>query len=138
LVHFLLVVVVARELDEPAVLDVIRPAFQAALELGAEDSWHHIEAGIDGRLNSCATPLRQVLPACTDDEIRSLGRSLRRTFFSALIDRTVTPEEMRVEMLGLIRGWPVSVRKSSRPERPLVIAPSQPSGQVVRRRTETR
>jgi hypothetical protein len=23
----------------------IRPAFQAALELGAEDAWHHIEAG---------------------------------------------------------------------------------------------
>jgi hypothetical protein len=62
----------------------IRPAFQAALELGAEDAWQHIEAGIDGRLRSCARPLRQALPGCTDDEIRSLGRSLRRTFFSAL------------------------------------------------------
>lgn len=88
----------------------IRPAFQAALELGAEDAWHHIEAGIDGRLKSCATPLRQVLPGCTDDEIRSLGRSLRRTFFSVLIDRSVAPEEMRVELLSLIRGWPASVR----------------------------
>jgi AcrR family transcriptional regulator len=77
----------------------IRPAFHAALELG-EDAWHHIEAGIDGRLKSCATPLRQVLPGCTDEEIRSLGRSLRRTFFSALIDRTVTPEEMRSELLS--------------------------------------
>jgi AcrR family transcriptional regulator len=101
----------------------IRPAFQAALELGAEDAWHHIEAGIDGRLKSCATPLRQVLPGCTDDEIRSLGRSLRRTFFSALIDRSVAPEEMRVELLSLIRGWPASVRKSSHQrERQLVEA----------------
>jgi AcrR family transcriptional regulator len=87
----------------------IRPAFQAALELGAKDAWHHIEAAIDGRLNSCATPLRQVLPGCSDDEIRSLGRSLRRAFFSALIDHTVTPEEMRGELLSLIRGWPTSV-----------------------------
>ena len=104
----------------------IRPAFQAALELGAEDAWHHIEAAIDGRLKSCATPLRQVLPECTDDEIRSLGRSLRRTFFSALIDHTVNPEEMRGELLSLIRGWPASVRRSSRLENPLVEAQPQP------------
>jgi hypothetical protein len=50
-----------------------------------------------------------VLPGCSDDEIRSLGRSLRRAFFSALIDHTVTPEEMRGELLSLIRGWPTSV-----------------------------
>jgi hypothetical protein len=68
----------------------IRPAFQAALELGAEDAWQQIEAGIDGRLRSCARPLRRALPGCTEEEIRSLGRSLRRTFYSALIDRTVT------------------------------------------------
>lgn len=67
--------------------------------------WHHIEAAIDGRLNSCATPLRQVLPECTDDAIRSLGRSMRRTFFSALIDRTITPDEMRDELLSLVQGW---------------------------------
>jgi AcrR family transcriptional regulator len=96
----------------------IRPAFQAALELGAEDAWQHIEAGIDGRLRSCARPLRQALPGCTDDEIRSLGRSLRRTFFSALIDRTVTPEEMRDQMLSLIRGWTGLVQKPSRLEHP--------------------
>jgi AcrR family transcriptional regulator len=118
----------------------IRPAFQAALELGVDDAWSHIEAGIDGRLKSCATPLRQVLPGCTDDEIRSLGRSLRRTFFSSLmlIDHTVTLEEMRGELLSLIRGWPSSVRKSSRPERPLVVALPQPRGYTVRDQTETR
>jgi AcrR family transcriptional regulator len=103
----------------------IRPAFQAALELGAGAMWQHIDAGIEGRLNSCATPLGRVLPGCTDDEIRSLGRSLRRTFFSALIDRTVTPAEMRQEMLSLIQGWPGTVRAQARPERPHVIAVSE-------------
>ena len=116
----------------------IRPAFQAALELGADDAWQQIEAGIDGRLSSCARPLRQALPGCTEDEIRSLGRSLRRTFYSALIDRTVTPEEMRDELLSLIRGWPASVRMPPRPQHPRVIALAQPRGSAVRRRTERR
>jgi len=116
----------------------IRPAFQAALELGAEDAWQHIEAGIDGRLSSCARPLQQALPACTEDEIRSLGRSLRRTFFSALIDRTVTPEEMRDELLSLIRGWPALARKPSHLERPRRAALLQPGGSTVRQRTQTR
>jgi len=56
------------------------------------------------------------------EEIRSLGRSVRRTFFSALIDRTVTPTEMRHELLSLILGWPATVRHQARPERPRVIA----------------
>ena len=81
----------------------IRPAFQAALELDAEVAWDHIQASIEGGLESCTRPL-VCAPECTPDEIRSLGRSVRRTFFSALIDRTVTPAEMRHELLSLIQG----------------------------------
>jgi hypothetical protein len=110
----------------------IRPAFQAALELGADDAWDHIRAGIEGGLDSCTRPLRHALPECTEDEIRSLGRSLRRTFFSALIDRTVTPDEMRDELLSLIQGWPASVRKPPRPERPKVLALAQPHRSAAR------
>jgi hypothetical protein len=54
------------------------------------------------------------LPECTPEEIRSLGRSVRRTFFSALIDRTVTPDEMRHELLSLIQGWPATFRREAR------------------------
>lgn len=93
----------------------IRPAFQAALELGAEDAWDHIRAGIEGGLDTCTRPLRRALPWCTEEEINSLGRSLRRTFFSALIDRTVTPDEMRNDLLSLIQGWPPPVRKRHAP-----------------------
>ena len=46
-------------------------------------------------------------------EIRRLGRSVRRTFFSALIDRTVTPDELRQELLSLIQGWPATVGKQA-------------------------
>ena len=54
-------------------------------------------------------PLGYVLPQCNPDEIRRLGRSVRRTFFSARIDRTVTPEELRHQLLSLIQGWPATV-----------------------------
>lgn len=95
----------------------IRPAFQAALELGADDAWDHIRASIEDRLDACTRPLRHALPECTEAEIRSLGRSLRRTFFSALLDRTVSREEMRDQLLSLIRGWPAREREEALLER---------------------
>jgi AcrR family transcriptional regulator len=95
----------------------IRPAFQAALELDAEVAWDHIQASIEGGLESCTRPLGHALPECPPEEIRRLGRSVRRTFFSALIDRTVTPAEMRHELLSLIQGWPATVRQKTPPER---------------------
>jgi hypothetical protein len=82
------------------------PGLQAALELDAEVAWDHIQASIEGGLESCTRPLAHALSECTPEEIRRLGRSVRRTFFSALIDRTVTPDEMRHELLSLIQGWP--------------------------------
>jgi hypothetical protein len=91
----------------------LRPAFQAALELDAEVAWDHIQASIEGGLESCTRPLGHALPECTPDEIRRLGRSVRRAFFSALIDRTVTPEEMRQELLSLIHGWPATVHQAA-------------------------
>jgi AcrR family transcriptional regulator len=110
----------------------IRPAFQAALELDAEVAWDHIQASIEGGLGSCTRPLAYALPECTPEEIRSLGRSVRRTFFSALIDRTVTPEEMRHELLSLIQGWPATVRQKTPPERLKDIGLTQATTQVSR------
>jgi AcrR family transcriptional regulator len=104
----------------------LRPAFQAALELDAEVAWDHIQASIEAGLDSCTRPLAYALPECTPDEIRSLGRSVRRTFFSALIDRTVTPDEMRHELLSLIHGWPATVHEETRSERPRVMALTRP------------
>jgi hypothetical protein len=59
-------------------------------------------------------------PSAPPEEIYRLGRSVRRTFFSALVDRTVTPDEMRHELLSLIQGWPATVRGEARLERPKV------------------
>jgi len=86
----------------------IRPAFQAALDLDAEIAWDHIRAGIERGLDACTRPLTLALPTCAPDEIDSLGRSMRRTFYSALVDHTVTPEEMRRQMLSLVHGWPLT------------------------------
>jgi hypothetical protein len=106
----------------------IRPAFQAALELDAEVAWDHIQASIEGGLDSCTRPLGYALPQCSPEEIGRLGRSVRRTVFSALIDRTVTPEELRQELLSLIQGWPATVGNQPAPERPIVMALTHPIG----------
>jgi AcrR family transcriptional regulator len=109
----------------------LRPAFHAALELDAEVAWDHIQASIEGGLESCTRPLGYALPECTPQEIHLLGRSVRRTFFSALLDRTVTPEELRQELLSLIQGWPATVREEERPERLRVMALTQhPTRQI--------
>jgi AcrR family transcriptional regulator len=100
----------------------IRPAFQAALELDAEVAGDHIQTSIEGGLESCTRPLGYALPQCSPDKIRRLGRSVRRTFFSALIDRAVTPEELRHDLLSLIQGWPATVGKQAPVERLKVIA----------------
>lgn len=110
----------------------IRPAFQAALELDAEVGWDHIQASIEGGLESCTRPLGHALPECTPEEIHRLGRSVRRTFFSALLDRTVTPDEMRQELLSLIQGWPATVRQKTPPERLKGIALTNHAGQPDR------
>jgi AcrR family transcriptional regulator len=110
----------------------IRPAFQAALELDAEVAWDHIQASIEGGLESCTRPLACALPECPPDEIRRLGRSVRRTFFSALVDRTVTPDEMRHELLSLIHGWPATVRQKAPTERLKGIALTNHAGQPDR------
>jgi len=86
----------------------IRPAFQATLDLDAEIAWDHIRAGIERGLDACTQPLILALPTCTPDEIDSLGRSVRRTFYSAFVDHTVTPEDMSRQMLSLVHGWPLT------------------------------
>jgi hypothetical protein len=55
------------------------------------------------------------------EEIHRLGHSVRRTFFSALLDRTVTQEELRHELLSLIQGWPATVGKQAPAEHLKVI-----------------
>jgi hypothetical protein len=98
------------------------PGVPGRLELDAEVAWDHIQTSIEGGLESCTRPLGYALPQCSPDKIRRLGRSVRRTFFSALIDRAVTPEELRHDLLSLIQGWPATVGKQAPVERLKVIA----------------
>ena len=98
-----------------AVRAFIRPAFQAARELDSDIAWEHIRVSIERGLDSCTRPLALALPQCTAEEIESLGRHVRRTFFSALIDTSVTPDELRRAFLSLIHGWPLIVGERKRP-----------------------
>jgi AcrR family transcriptional regulator len=77
-------------------------------------------------------------PTRSPEEIRSLGRSVRRTFFSALVDRTVTPDEMRHELLSLIHGWPATVHHGKRLERRRVTALKQHAARARQRDDDRR
>jgi len=73
------------------------PGLQAAIELDAQAAWDHIQASIEGGLESCTRPLGYALPECT-------------------------PEELRQELLSLIQGWPATVGKQAPAEHLKLIA----------------
>ena len=102
----------------------LRPAFQAASSWmprlpGITSRQHRRRSGV---MHQTAGPRAAGMHP---EEIRGLGRSVRRTFFSALIDRTVTPDELRHELLSSSGAGPR--RSASRPSGRLkVIALIQP------------
>jgi hypothetical protein len=72
------------------------------------------------------------LPGCTLRRSAALAAACGAPFFSALIDRTVTPEELRQELLSLIHGWPATIHQEQQPERPRVMAPTRPGRPTAR------
>lgn len=83
----------------------VRPSLQAAMELGVEVTWEGIENGIELGLDGFVRPIRAALPDADPEELRALGRSLRRSLFAALLDRRITPDELHDELWSLIEGW---------------------------------
>jgi len=91
-------------------LRFVRPAIQAALELGSDEFWGGLDTGINLGLDGFSETVRQVVPDASDRDVRTLARSIRRVFFAGLLDRTVTPEEVEGELRALISGIPVGQR----------------------------
>jgi len=89
----------------------VRPALHAAVELGADAFWQGLEDGIQVGLDGFARTLRQVLPDAEKRDLRLLGRTIRRTLVAALLDRSVTAEELRAELHALVQGEPVAQRQ---------------------------
>ena len=84
----------------------------AALELGADTFFAAIESGIEEGLESFTEFLRAMVPGAAERDMTALARALRRAFFGAMLDRTITPDELRATLWTLIEGEALGLRRS--------------------------
>jgi AcrR family transcriptional regulator len=88
----------------------VRPAMQAALELGAEDFMSRLDANINMGLDGFIEVLRFALPDADERDLRAVGRSVRRVVLAGLLDRSVTQSEIEEELRAVVAGVPVGRR----------------------------
>jgi AcrR family transcriptional regulator len=82
-----------------------RPAIHAAVELGTESFWEIIETFLSGTTQAFEVNLQKLHPDASADEVRRWGRAIRRSICSALLDKTITPDELRDELRMITDGY---------------------------------
>ena len=87
-----------------------RPAIHAALELGIESFWEVVELLLTGTEQAFEGNLQQLFPTVSTQEVQQWGRAIRRAICAALLDRNISPDELRAELRILIDGYVSSVR----------------------------
>ena len=76
----------------------IGPSLHASLEMGAEVFLGEMEAGMQHGLDGFVAALRRIIPESDLLDLRPLARGIRRTLLGALLDRSVTRDELREEL----------------------------------------
>ena len=99
-------------------LAFIRPAIQAALELGQDTFWRALESGLGAGLDDLAEGLDLLVPTSDGAERAALARRLRLALFGACLDRSLPLEELRKELLAALDGYRAGL------ERPGAVAPA--------------
>ena len=82
-----------------------RPSIQAALELGAESFMEVVETLLASTTLDFEVHLRQAAPEVCEEELHKCGRAIRRAIFAALLDRSMSPEELGEELRILVDGY---------------------------------
>jgi hypothetical protein len=82
-----------------------RPAIHAALELGTESFWEVIESLLTGTEQAFEVSLQRLFPEVSDQEVQRWGRAIRRAICAALLDRSMSPDELRDELCILVDGY---------------------------------
>jgi AcrR family transcriptional regulator len=88
----------------------LRPAVLAAIELGASPVVDFVEATMTVSAHEFALAVRAVRTDMGDAEVQTLDRAVRHVTLGAMLDRSVTPSELRSELRSL-----VGMRSRSRP-----------------------
>jgi hypothetical protein len=79
-----------------------RPALHAALELGSQSFWEVIDSLLTGTEAAFEANLRRLVPAVSDLEVQRWGRSIRRALCAALLDKRISPDELRILVDGYV------------------------------------
>ncbi len=90
-------------------------ALHAALELGTESFWEVIETLLTGTEQACEANLQRLFPAVSEQELQRWGRSIRRALGAALLDKSISPDELRDDLRILIDGYMSRVRLHTAP-----------------------
>lgn len=94
-----------------AQMSFVRPALHAALELGAELFMTELERGMQDSMDSFVAILRRVVTAPSEKDLEPLARWIRRTLFASVLDRTMTPDDLRAELHALVSVQPIGQSK---------------------------
>ncbi len=89
----------------------VRPAVQAALELGVEEFQAQLAAGLTTNVTELAETLHQLAPDIPQSELERLGRGIRRIVLGTLVDRDADLREMQEQLRALIEGHLASARQ---------------------------
>lgn len=91
--------------DTVRVVKFLRPAFHAALELGADAFWNVIESLLTFTIHEFSMVVRLLVPEGNEQEIDRLGRALRRSICAGVMDKTATDDEIRHELCAILQGY---------------------------------
>jgi len=91
--------------DTVQVIKFLRPAFHAALELGAEAFWGVIENVLMFTIQEFTMVMRLLVPEVSEQELDRIGRALRRAICGGMLDKSATDEEIRGELRALLNGY---------------------------------
>lgn len=86
-------------------VEFCRPALHAALELGTESFWEVIETLLTGTAQAFEVNLQRQLPDASDQEVQRCGRAINRALCAALLDKRISPDELRDDLRFLFDGY---------------------------------
>ncbi len=89
------------------VVGFLLPAYDAAVELGAETMRAQVRRTLEEGLGEVVDLLRQLAPQLDEAQLAALGAGLLRNVLSLLLDRATPPEHFRRDLDALIKGYTV-------------------------------
>lgn len=84
-------------------VSLLRPAVLAAIELGADPALDFVEATMTVKVPEFARALRAVRPDIGDADAQAIDRAVRHTTLGAMLDRNVTPSDLRNELYSIVK-----------------------------------